>query len=294
MTSEQVPQQPKTRLPRFLLASIGLLVAVTIGAIAMIFVGDLEGKGLRIAWTFVIFGVFVTYTAFDGSRDYRNDWYGPAALIANVYFLGVSLTVIWVTRYMPFGLGWTIFWKVLGVGIVMRLLLLACQWLLGGELRRPQLVTAAAGATAVLMILTGALFTVPAAVSAFEIVIPELYWKIAVSVLILSALGLSIFVLLRWHFRKEIREMNPGYFLGKARRLMKRNSAPAVVHAPRPEPEKELLPWPRFEDGTPLPALPNGQPDFSVPGAPYPPHLLRENQRGDGTGAPDATAHSGH
>lgn len=52
---------------------------------------------------------------------------------------------------------------------------------------------------------------------------------------------------------------------------------PQVAVASQPKPqldENGLLPWPTFADGRPLPALPNGQPDFSVPGAPYPPHLL--------------------
>jgi len=35
--------------------------------------------------------------------------------------------------------------------------------------------------------------------------------------------------------------------------------------------EQPLLPWPTFADGSPLPAGPDGQPDFSVPGAPQPP-----------------------
>ncbi|MBB4071767.1 hypothetical protein [Canibacter oris] len=60
-------------------------------------------------------------------------------------------------------------------------------------------------------------------------------------------------------------------------------SAPVSPAAPIVQPPEQvvaagqgLLPWPTFADGRPLPALPNGQPDFSVPGAPYPPHLLRD------------------
>ena len=50
--------------------------------------------------------------------------------------------------------------------------------------------------------------------------------------------------------------------------------APAQPVAQAPAAEPERVPWPTLADGTPLPQLPNGLPDFSVPGAPAPPANL--------------------
>jgi hypothetical protein len=316
-------------LPTFLIISIALLVAFTIGAIALLFLGNAEGKFLRVSWTFVIFAVFVALTAFDMNFDAKQEWYSPAALVVNVYILAVSVLVIWVPEYREVFLAWDIFTKIVGVVVLMRLLLLGCQLILGAKVERPTIVETVAIITTVLGILSGVLFSAPAAITAFAVNIPDLYWKIAVSTLILTALALSVFVLLHWQYRHDIRAMNPNTRLFSLRNRPYTNGPrtqqmpqvapgqpmpqqaqrpmtqpvpqtpqhPAAQQQTQQRPEQpqprraaaepdangqqpKLLPWPTFEDGTPIPAGPDGQPDFSVPGAPFPPHLLdQENKR---------------
>ena len=294
------------KLSTFLKVSIILLAALTIASIALVFMGDFDGKFERVFSTFCLFAVFVTLTALDTSRDRRSEWYAPVALIANAYILGLLLLVIWMTPYDPFLLGWDIFWKSLLVIVVVRLVILGAELLLRTGEGLPSSVTSFAFITSVLGVLSGILFTAPVGIEAFQIDVPELYWKIATATLILTALGLAITTLLRWSYGSDRRAQKRAaraaaaqhtavgqpYYGGAAP-----TPAPAPAQVPTPAPaaqvpappaptpqaessvpsaetgdtaqihtpeEGELLPWPTFADGSPLPMGPDGQPDFSV------------------------------
>lgn len=313
------------KLSTFLKVSIVLLAALSVASISLLFIGDFDGKFERVFATFAIFAVFVLLTAFDTRRELRSSWYAPVALIANAYILGLLLIVTWMTPYDPFFLGWEIFWKSIVVIGVTRAVLGCCQLLLGMGNGRPETLTRFAFATSVLAVLSGILFTAPIAIETFDLHIPELYWKIAVATLLLTALGLAITLLLRWFYSAQDREATrvakqqmaalaqPAPYYGNVHTAAGHGGAPIPapaaapipapapapvtaaassqapapapyvvptpapdplsVQAPTPEPAQgqPLLPWPTFADGRPLPVRPDGQPDFSVPGAPLPP-----------------------
>lgn len=281
----------KKKLSTFLKVSIILLSALTVASIALVFIGDFDGKFERVFSTFLLFALFVVLTALDTSRQQRSEWYSPVALIANAYILGLLLIVIWMTEYDPFWLGWEIFWKSLLVVAVVRVVILGAQLLLMLGHRLPEMVTRFAFVTSVLGVLSGILFTAPVGISAFDITIPELYWKISTATLILTALGLAITMLLRWAFRSEIRDqkralrdeqraalfgaqMSGAQVSGAQMSGTEAYSASAsqqsaatqsaLPQAQQASQQPELLPWPTFADGTPLPSGPDGQPDFSV------------------------------
>lgn len=281
---------PKSKkLSTFLKVSIALLIGLTLASISLLFIGDFEGKIERVFSTFVLFAVFVTFTAIDTSRERKSDWYAPVALIANTYILGLLLIVIWMTPYNSFSLLFDIFWKSLLVVVVTRLVILCCELLLMAGERSGEAATRFAFVTSVLAVLSGILFTAPVGIEAFGLFIPDLYWKIATAVLILTALGLSVTLLLGWAHRSDARAERraaaanyPLPFVSQEphgvapQQSQMPVAAPAAPPVPQPEPlapesGPELLPWPLFADGRPIPALPNGQPDFSVPGAPAPP-----------------------
>ncbi|WP_336660552.1 hypothetical protein [Leucobacter sp. USHLN153] len=295
------PVSPQRKLSTFLKVSIILLAALTIASISLLFIGDFEGKFERVFSTFVLFAVFVTFTALDTRREQKSEWYAPVALIANAYILGLLLIVIWMTPYDPFSLLWEIFWKSIFVILVTRLVIFCAQMLLRVGVKHSETVTRFAFVTSVLAVLSGILFTAPVGIEAFDLYIPDMYWKIATAILILTALGLSITLLLRWALGTDARESARA---DRASRFTSRPSgapyradasrhpqphlqqhpqsgaAPQPLAAPNPhapsmppQHSAPLLPWPTFADGRPLPAGPDGQPDFSVPGAPRPPHL---------------------
>ncbi|UOR00954.1 hypothetical protein MUN77_12480 [Leucobacter allii] len=289
------PQQPAAhprRLSTFLKISIILLAGLTVASISLLFIGDFEGKFERVFSTFALFAVFVLFTALDTRREQKSEWYAPVALIANAYILGLLLIVIWMTPYDAFTLIFEIFWKSIFVIVTTRLVILCCQWLLGLSESATEVVSRFAFVTSVLAVLSGILFTAPVGIAAFDLYIPDLYWKIATALLILTALGLSITLLLRWSYGSEAREAarqaraaarqapysaleqpaSAAPYPGAAPQAA--SAAPAQLADPAaPAQAQPLLPWPTFADGRPLPAGPDGQPDFSVPGAPLPPQL---------------------
>lgn len=250
-------QHPK-QLSTFLKVSIILLAVLSVASISLLFIGDFEGKFERIFSTFAAFAVFVGLTAFDTRRGQRADWYAPVALIANSYILALLLIVIWMTP-SSWSLGWEIFWKGLLVIAVTRAVVGCSQLLLNSAEGGPKPLGVFALITSLFATLTGILFTAPVAIEVFRLNVPELYWKFAVAALLLTALGLSITLLLRWSY-------GSGSAAPRARR------APAiaaplpgqVVQQPAASGEQQLLPWPTFADGRPLPMGPDGQPDFSV------------------------------
>lgn len=255
------------KLSTFLKVSIVLLAGLTVASISLLFIGDFDGKFPRVFSTFALFAVFVVLTALDTKFGQKSEWYGPVALIANAYILGLLLIVIWMTPYQPFGLVFIIFWKSIFVIVATRAVILCCQLLLRGDERRPEVVTRFAFITSMLAVLCGILFTAPVGIEAFELRIPDLYWKIAVAILILAALALSITLLLRWNYGSTVREAKRAAGVGvgapgaAAPVAAPAVAVPVVGVAPNGAP---LLPWPTFADGRPLPAGPDGQPDFSV------------------------------
>jgi hypothetical protein len=243
------------RLAPFLKMSIILLAGLAIASISLIFIGSLGGKSERVFATFVLFGVFVALTGIDARLGQRAEWYTPVALAANSYILGLLLVVIWVTRYDPFGFVVTIFVNsVFAVGIV-RLTMFACQLLLRADTQQHSNESNFAFATSAAAMLSALLFTAPIGINVFRLSVPTLYWNIATAVLILTALGASITILLRWSAGAEQRE--------KTRMMQAQNAATQNVQS-HVQPVASLLAWPTLADGRPLPAGPDGQPDFSV------------------------------
>ncbi|MGK0714912.1 hypothetical protein ACR5KS_02420 [Leucobacter sp. W1153] len=257
------------KLSTFLKVSIILLAALSIASISLLFIGDFEGKFERVFATFVVFAIFVLLTAIDTRRDLRSDWYAPVALIANSYILALLLIVTWMT---PFGfwLGWDIFWKSVLVIAVVRAVIGCCQLLISMGNGRPEPLVRFAFVTSVLAVVAGILFTAPVAIEVFDVIVPDLYWRIAVASLLLTALGLAITLLLRWSYGASEREAARG--ARRAQVAAQQASAP-VQSAPASVDQRpaladaqpgQLLPWPTFPDGRPLPVGPDGQPDFSV------------------------------
>ena len=267
------------RLPLFLKISIVLLVALSLASISMLFVGKFEGGFIRIFSTFIIFTVFVLLTALDTHLNQRSTWYAPVALIGNSYILALTLVVTWMTDYQPFYLGWMIFWKAFYIIFVTRAVVASCQLLLGRDDKYPPATGIFALVTSILAVVSGILFTAPTAIAVFDIRIPELYWRFAVAALLLTALGLSVTLLLRWQYGAADREQARIAREAALRAQQARSAAmypPVMPAAPIVPPSAgtaqpaqagqpgQLLPWPLFPDGRPLPMLPDGQPDFSA------------------------------
>ena len=272
--------------------SITILAVVTVLSISLLFIGDFAGRFERVFSTLALFAVFVLLTMFDTRRSRKDDWYAPLALIANTYILGLLLIVIWVTPYDPFTLQFEIFWQSLYVIVLTRVVVWGIELLFRrGDGKYPAL-TGWSQATGVLCLLTLVMFTAPLGFTAFGMYVPELYWKFAVAALILAGLGIAVTLLLSWYFRSQTKQaqreraalapqaIDHQQVASQPAPASRPASHPAPATAqqsataqqPAPAPQQELLPWPTFADGTPLPMKRDGQPDFSVLGSTQPPH----------------------
>lgn len=248
------------KLPTFLKVSIILLAALSVASIALLFIGDFEGKFERVFSTFLAFAIFVGLTAFDTRRGLRNEWYPPVALLANSYILALLLIVVWMT---PSGwtLGWDIFWKGLVAILVTRAVVGCAQLLLNMAENRPKPLGVFAMITSLFATVTGFLFTAPIAIEVFNVEIPDLYWRFAVASLLFTGLGLSISLLLRWSYSSADREVaRRGRDAARAATALQ----PYQAQMSPTVPQQPLLPWPTYSDGRPLPAGADGQPDFGA------------------------------
>ncbi len=286
---------PSRKLPTFLKVSIILLAALSIAAIALLFIGDFEGKFERVFSTFVAFAIFVALTAFDTRRGLRNEWYPPVALLANSYILALLLIVVWMTP-SGWSLVWDIFWKSLVVIVATRAVVGCAQLLLNMAEGKPKALGIFAMITSLLATVTGILFTAPIAIDVFNVKIPDLYWRFAVAALLLTGLGLSISLLLRWSYGAADRETArrardaarataahpyeaqgfPTVSVAGAAQPVAPGAPTAVIaQAPASAPilhspaypvagAQAQLPWPTYPDGRPLPIGVDGQPDFSA------------------------------
>lgn len=262
-------------LSTFMKISIAILTVVTLASISLLFIGDFEGKFERVFSTVTLFAVFVLLTAFDTRKDQKNEWYAPVALIANAYILGLILIVIWVTPFNQFALPFIILWKSLFVILTTRIVTFGLELLLAVGESKPESLGRWGQVTGILGVITLILFTAPLGIEAFSVYIPQIYWKIAVASLILTALGLAITLLLNWYYKPASQSIYPASAhnvshyptapsAGVQPQATETEAGSATTETSGSDAQTELLPWPTFADGTPYPQLPNGQPDFSV------------------------------
>ena len=294
------PEENK-RLPLFLWISIAALVAISVLTIITLFIEAIDYRGERITATFLLFAAFTGLTALDTFRGSARSWYGPAALVSNIWALAASLMVIWLLpgsgRYSG------VFAQIVGLSILIfliaRVALLLSMWVLNriDERTAPErgfgyLATAA-------LVLSAAVYTGYLSVASvfgerlimhFGLIQMDTFWdvwlKIGTAALILGALFTSITLLLRWYQGADARARQKAEFAtsgGPANpygyppvapqqypaaprnypQQLPQHPTPPVVqqHAPVSD---EPLPWPVHPDGQPYAAGPDGQPDFAA------------------------------
>lgn len=295
--------QPKFKtLTNLMITNISILAIVGIASILVMLFGDFDGKGIRVASTFLVFAAFTAFTALD-SNDKNPSWHLPIGQIGNIYMLGLSLIQIWATlggsarsRYYD---EIEIFGNTVFIIIAVKIGTMIVQKI--SDLiyvNRPHLPLAAKIA-ALSFAASTVLFTLPSGldwISFFEF--DEGYWRFSTAVILLSGLSLAITVLLAWFYgvlqpkkyfealttpspapqnpqhqqinntqapaRPPVVPVQPPVAPSFTKPVPPQpgESAPGVPEfAP---PVKAALTWPVFPSGMPLPAKPNGRPDFGA------------------------------
>jgi len=277
MSTDLQPEQKseaKEGLPKFLRFSIFALVAVTLITIVALFVDNIEGKGIKITLTFVIFAMFVGLAALDTLKGSKRSWYAPAAFLSNTVFLGASILTVWLTPGIYFGFTAVavfhilVYLAILRAGLFFGMLAmnaidreedggrklelyenkssLWAAWL-GGIAAALFVVYIAAN-----QILTGR--TINYSLFGFW----DIYLKLSTAVLILAGLALSISFLLRWFFGADERASKRASLAGQAHLHSDWEAQNRGGYGQNqwPAPQNQMPTWPAPGAGDQMPAWP--------------------------------------
>lgn len=231
------------RLRRIVLQAIIVAVlaaaAIAIWAIIAGTFGAVEQKLLAVVLVFLGFACFALFDAAALAR--RNERLALASVAVALLLLVAGVLKVSLARmsdpWDEHGI-WQEFAFWILLALVDRVALLWI-WLLDEgrrAVKRPMLRVLAL-ATTLLVIVLALLLSGPILLEADRL--PAAYWRATAVAAVLALLGTALLPLLAWFFRDR-------------------------TPAPVPPPGSRRLAWPRFEDGTPLPAGPDGRPDYSA------------------------------
>lgn len=268
-----------------LLVGIALLTLVTLLTIVLIFVGDIGSQAPRVVWTVIAFGAFTGLLALDLALAQRSSVPLVIGVAANIYLLAILMLATWVDMRraepvdlydsfdddaLPIGV------RLLGVYLLAFVVVragAAAAWALVSLGRRGALpVARVTGVVAASLIgLAAVLLTMHLAISPFGIEIGDLYWRVAVAAVVLSALAACVTTLLFWNRRHlEPRPQRPDEATqqGAAPQHWPAPQQPQAwpIHAETQQQPQQ--PWPG-QPGQPWPGQPlQGQPGQPWQGAP--------------------------
>lgn len=244
MSAAPPPTSVWTRLrPTILKSIIGAVVAAAAVAIYGVIVGSFGALELKLLLVIVVFVAFALFALFDAELvSRRSDRLALAGLLVAVYLLVAGILLIALATPVAFETTQErtgeMFGRWIGLVVIARGLML---WLLlldeGRRAYRTPHIDRVAAATMALAAVFAVLLSIPT-FPWVDVHWPDPYWRSLGVAAILALLGSALIPLL-------------GRFFG-------RRTPAAAPAGPR------RLAWPRFEDGTPLPAGPDGKPDFSV------------------------------
>ncbi|WP_166987011.1 hypothetical protein [Canibacter zhoujuaniae] len=279
------------QLPLAAKISIVLLMLAGFIAVVPLLLQSLDVGFGRIVFTLGVISIFVTAVTTAILQSRQGSWIQLLTLVSSALGLVFGLLVLWVPSYGYYD--YDSYSRVVPL-IAVGLMFLVVWGIAIGVLR---LVRARNGEDTTLQLrsalVTIALFFIAAILTGVEIVADVAgfymisgYHSWTLAALIFGAVGVGITAVLVTALRpaKQTEKSDLGTPQPISHETVVAESEPPVTETaasegelPVPD-ENGLLPWPTFADGTPLPADANGQPDFSVPGAPYPPHLLLQQQ----------------
>lgn len=235
--------------------AIGALVAAALVCVVWVLIGDQDGLIGRAFLTILLLAGFAGIAILEaGLAPNRPDWLALSSMVTWIIALLVGAVKIWLPEDDQYFGGAERFFQLLLVVGVLQLALLHVRLFTPAARRH---VTAF---TRVIYIATLVFLVALVGMLVFFLTFPhtfdfgELYWRIVVALTILAAVGTTLIPLLNALFAPK-----------KAR--------PAAVQS-----------WPTYADGaTPLPALPDGSPDWNAfytghPSAPQPQALAAPAQ----------------
>ncbi|WP_260837483.1 hypothetical protein [Microbacterium sp. SLBN-146] len=254
--------------------AIGALIAAAIVCVVWLFVGSQDGIIGKAFLTILLLVAFSGAAILDAHLAPRRPaWFALSSMIGWVALLLIGAVMIWMPERAYFA-SFTRFIQFLLIVLIVQLALLhlrlfvkASQRYVTGFTRTVTVVTIA------LVVGLAALLMAPLVLWEY-VDFRDLYWRFVVAAAILAAVGSTLIPLVNVLFApKKERAATPPFAhvpaapMGHAPALAAGGYPPAA-DAAAPEAhagEPELLPWPTYVDGvTPLPYMPDGQPDWGA------------------------------
>lgn len=181
--------------------NIALLVIVGVASAIILMFGDFEGKVIRTVTTLILFAVFTAFAAYDSTRN-APPRYMVISQIGHMYMLLLSLILIWGSLLKKYGYfsDFNILFKTILIVVLVKTAILALQQISNYMYAPQHQLSLVAKFCVGLFTLTTAFFSMPIATDYF-VKYNDFYWKLSVTVLIFTALALSVTLLLAWYFK---------------------------------------------------------------------------------------------
>jgi hypothetical protein len=255
--------------------------------------GSPSTSPLQLRLTIIVVVVFALLSWYDADvSSRRSGVFAFASIVTSMYLLVTGLLKSWVLRPHlgdadDFSVVGRQFFEWIGLVAIARFALLHVHLLLVIHGRRPTaLLRVVARATVGVIAVLAALLSFPLLVSDLDQ--PEALWRTVWVVVILDLLGTVVIPLSNALFSPRRADQPAAWTVQSAappswseapppaaggpapvdvERFVVDTAAPApapaaFVYEGHPEPQR-VLAWPRYVDGTPLPTLADGSPDFS-------------------------------
>lgn len=261
--------------PVMLRVVIASLIAAAVVAIVSIATSSFGDTSWRLIGTAAVFAAFALFSWFDAAvSSARSTWFALVGFAVSVYLFVAGMAKIWLT--FPADYSDTVFdgffgWLILAV--IARIALVHVHLVLATEARlRSPLITGVTRVTLVLVALLALMLSLPVLFSPVDL--DDRYWRVVGVIAVLDALGTVLIPLGYQLFAppsdraRPVAPVAPGSAPGSAPEQHGADALHAVAGFRPPgaayaTPGTPLmLQWPKYADGTDLPADATGAPDF--------------------------------
>lgn len=238
--------------------AIGALIAAALVCVVWVLIGDENGIVGKAFLTVLLLAAFAGVAILETNLAARRPaWLALASMLAWVLILLIGAFLIWMPTSGYFGVGAERFFRFILIALIIQGALLHARLLLRAyERHQTTFTTVVTYVTIGLVVILAVMLVLPLMTDEFVTYRP-LYWRVVVALAILAAVGTAIVPLVNALFApKAPRAAAPAPYNGVPPAY---GRVPAAALTPAP------LPWPTFADGvTPLPALPDGAPDWNA------------------------------
>ena len=238
--------------------AIGALIAAALVCVVWVLIGDENGIVGKAFLTVLLLAAFAGVAILETNLAARRPaWLSLASMLACVLILLTGAFLIWMPTSGYFGVGAERFFRFILIALIIQGALLHARLLLRAYERHQTTFTTVVTYVTIGLVVILAVMLVLSLMTDEFVTYRPLYWRVVVALAILAAVGTAIVPLVNALFApKAPRAAAPAPYNGVPPAY---GRVPAAALTPAP------LPWPTFADGvTPLPALPDGTPDWNA------------------------------